>query len=278
MSVLDTLLPAALEKHPTVLLLGSCSEGTRQSLKSLATFARDAGERALIHSSAHPDVILRDARELNTEGARELRSTLTAMPAKWRHRYLVLPYIDRLHDSAAQSLLKLIEEPPSSLRTLLITNRIEVLPPTIVSRSVVLNVPYPTEAVLEEQLAEAGIEEPSWRAHCASGDFEIAREIDLDITKKWSRHVAIVFSGTPPSSEIPLTWAPIFREMEAPTFIGCMNLIVRAAAKRGQKRAWQELGQLAMKAREVAMKGQLNVIFNVTTLIQIYAAMKRSTK
>lgn len=98
-----------------------------------------------IADNACRDLILLDGAEgvITVETVRELRSQLGDTPAGHGFRVVVLAEAQALGDSAANALLKSLEEPrPGNLFVLLVPNR-EILLPTLVSRSFVLTLRWP---------------------------------------------------------------------------------------------------------------------------------------
>ncbi len=85
---------------------------------------------------------------ISVESARELRSDCQKQPIGGPIRLGILWGIERISDEAANSLLKILEEPPTATRFLLFSKNRRVLP-TIRSRCQVWTVP--TEEHIKEQ-------------------------------------------------------------------------------------------------------------------------------
>ena len=97
------------------------------------TFALDLAEIL----EAHPvmDVALFDSPEgLTVEGARDLQSRLSLMPSG-KHRVAIISDASRMNSSAANSLLKTLEEPPEHSVIFLVTENYHGLLPTVASRA-----------------------------------------------------------------------------------------------------------------------------------------------
>jgi len=67
--------------------------------------------------------------------ARELSSEVFYRPREGRHRFFIIDSAERLREEAANSLLKTLEEPPSTSTIILVTSQPDALLPTIRSRS-----------------------------------------------------------------------------------------------------------------------------------------------
>src|SRR4051812_28815948 len=101
----------------------------------------------------------------------------TRTPFESRHRVFVLERADTMNDEAANTLLKTLEEPPSYVVLLLITDRLGQVLPTIASRCQVVRFDATPPAVLAERLEADGVPESTALA-CARlglGDAERAR-------------------------------------------------------------------------------------------------------
>jgi DNA polymerase-3 subunit delta' len=112
----------------------------------------------LIAREMHPDVhIIRPEKpgdKLKIDAVRELQRELVLRPFEGRYRVALIVDAQDTTPSAADALLKTLEEPPPSTRLLLTANAAEALLPTIVSRCQVV----PLRLVPAEQIAAALVE------------------------------------------------------------------------------------------------------------------------
>ena len=85
---------------------------------------------------AHPDlhVLAREGDLIRVEQIDPVVADLSLKPFSASRRVWVIPEVEHLHPAAANKLLKSIEEPPSYVVFLLVTDRLERVLPTIVSR------------------------------------------------------------------------------------------------------------------------------------------------
>lgn len=100
----------------------------------------------------HPDLAVVQAEQigatLKVEQVRELQRSLALTPYQARYRIALLLRFEEAHASAANALLKTLEEPPPQVVLLLTAESAERLPPTIVSRCELLRLrPVPVDAV-----------------------------------------------------------------------------------------------------------------------------------
>ena len=91
----------------------------------------------------HPDLSVVQAEQeggtLKVEQVRELQHTLSLAPYEASYRVALLLRFEEAHPSAANALLKTLEEPPAQVIMILTAESVERLLPTIVSRCEVIH-------------------------------------------------------------------------------------------------------------------------------------------
>lgn len=145
----------------------------------------------------HPDLSVVQADQvggtLKVEQVRELQHSLSLSPYEAPHRVALLLRFEEAHVSAANALLKTLEEPPPQVVLVVTAQDAESLLPTIVSRCEVLRLrPLPLE-VVEQGLQERwGLESKQARllAHLSGGRpgyaLHLAQEkSDLEQRQRW---------------------------------------------------------------------------------------------
>lgn len=106
----------------------------------------------------HPDVIhiAAEGKTIKVEQVRYLRDEFTKTPTEGRHKVFVIHDADRLTTSAANGLLKFIEEPSAQQTAILLSeNKAQILP-TIISRTQVIDLPKLSPAQMHLALTELG--------------------------------------------------------------------------------------------------------------------------
>jgi DNA polymerase-3 subunit delta' len=108
-----------------------------------------------IKSSQYPDLNVIQAEQiggtLKVEQVRELQRTLSLSPYEARYRVAVLQRFEEAHPSAANALLKTLEEPSPQVVIVLTAESAEGLLPTIVSRCEVLRLrPVSNDLIAQE--------------------------------------------------------------------------------------------------------------------------------
>lgn len=91
-----------------------------------------------IDKNIHPDLIILGGENgkngFHAQDIRSLRSAVSVLPNESSHKVFLLQNVQDLTETAANSLLKLLEEPPSHVVFLLTCSNSKSLLPTIVSR------------------------------------------------------------------------------------------------------------------------------------------------
>ena len=95
-----------------------------------------------IEHMTHPDLAIVEAERiggtLKVDQVRELQRSLMLTPYEARYRVAILLRFEEAHPSAANALLKTLEEPPPKVILILTASSVENLLPTVVSRCEVL--------------------------------------------------------------------------------------------------------------------------------------------
>jgi DNA polymerase-3 subunit delta' len=129
-----------------------------------------------IERMQHPDLSIVQAEieggTLKVDQVRELQRSLALTPYEARYRVAILLRFEEAHPSAANALLKTLEEPPPQVVLVVTAESAEALLPTIVSRCEVLRLrPSPVEAVSQGLQARWGLtpEQAGLLAHISGG-------------------------------------------------------------------------------------------------------------
>ncbi len=123
----------------------------------------------------HPDLNIIQAEKeggiLKVEQIRELRKSVLLSPYQSKYRIVLLLRFQEANPSAANALLKILEEPPSKVILLMTANNTEELLPTIVSRCEVLRLRPLATSRVENHLREKGADEEKSKllAHLSAG-------------------------------------------------------------------------------------------------------------
>jgi DNA polymerase-3 subunit delta' len=146
------LLARGIETHKlshAYLLVGPAQVGKRALAKAFTQAILCAADESpcgacrscrLVATDRHPDVYVVNPEKgsIKIEVVRNMQRSVALSPIEGRYRVCIISQFDRATPSAANALLKTLEEPPSTVILILTANGVESLLPTIVSRCQVL--------------------------------------------------------------------------------------------------------------------------------------------
>ena len=96
---------------------------------------------------------------ISKEASREIIKTLSLKPFESSNKVMIIWQPEAMHPSAANGILKILEEPSPNTFFILVTNAADKLMPTIISRTQIVTVPLLTDGELEAFLREVkGVE------------------------------------------------------------------------------------------------------------------------
>ncbi|UGU18044.1 DNA polymerase III subunit delta' [Sinomicrobium kalidii] len=130
--------------------------------------------------------------QIGVDEAQEIVKSLSLKSYEGNYKVMIIWMAEKLNISAANKLLKLIEEPPNKTLFILIARNEEQIMQTILSRCQILHFPPLAETAIREKLVSRGIEENEALkiAHQANGDYNRAMVLadtdNSDLTfEKW---------------------------------------------------------------------------------------------
>jgi len=118
---------------------------------------------ALIDRGAHPDVlylsrerllVTENQKEIGIDDVREVRRRIALRPNSGAHFFVIIDGAEDLSEEAQNSFLKVLEEPPSYARCILITDSPERLLPTVVSRTVPMEFAFVSDTEISAYLSD----------------------------------------------------------------------------------------------------------------------------
>jgi len=142
-------------------------------------------ECARARRGLHPDlsVIEAEGDQIRLDQVEPLIADLALRPFTATRRVWVIPECERLKDEAANKLLKSLEEPPAHVHFLLVTDRLERVKPTIVSRCQVIEFAPLSDAEVAAHLARVhgvGPDDAATLARLARGSVDRAARLAAD--------------------------------------------------------------------------------------------------
>jgi DNA polymerase-3 subunit delta' len=135
--------------------------------------------------STHPDFLTfppdGPLRQITIEQMRLLKERAQFKPLHGARRVFLIDHIDRANDQAANSLLKILEEPPEHLILLLAAENPYDLLPTIRSRTVPFHLAPLGNAEMRSFMAARGLPDAERRMALAAGSPGLAVSMDLEV-------------------------------------------------------------------------------------------------
>jgi DNA polymerase-3 subunit delta' len=97
---------------------------------------------------------------ISREESREIVKTLSLKPFESPYKVMIIWQPEFMHSSAANGILKILEEPAAHTYFILVTNAADKLLPTIISRTQLITVPLLEDSEIEKYLSEKKSVEP----------------------------------------------------------------------------------------------------------------------
>jgi DNA polymerase-3 subunit delta' len=91
---------------------------------------------------------------ISREESREIIKTLSLKPFESQHKVMIIWQPELMHPSAANGILKILEEPAPHTFFILVSNAADRLIPTLISRTQILTVPLLMDEVIEAYLIQ----------------------------------------------------------------------------------------------------------------------------
>ncbi len=98
--------------------------------------------------------------QISREESRSIIKKLSLKPFESKYKVMIIWLPERMHPSAANGILKLLEEPPPFTYFILVSNAAEQLLPTILSRTQIITIPNLQDEDIKAYLNNTGISEP----------------------------------------------------------------------------------------------------------------------
>ena len=186
---------------------------------------------------SHPDFILverlPEKRDLSIEQMRELAKQAAFAPVLSKNKICIVEDADRLTEAAANSFLKLLEEPPAGWLIILLASSEDKLLTTILSRVVKLRFNPFTVADVKKLLLERGVAEDASEVLARISEGSVGTALNLNEQNALEyRQTALSFLEALPL-EFPMNyvtdraWVVKYERAEAMLFVKLLQLLLR---------------------------------------------------
>ncbi|MGY3900931.1 DNA polymerase III subunit delta' [Aeromonas lusitana] len=276
------------------LLLGDPGLGKDQLAERLARLhlcqQPEAGEPCgrchscqLLEKGHHPDLgtISSDSKTIGVEAIREICGRLQTTSQLGRGKVVIIPDAERMTESAANALLKTLEEPAGDSLLLLIASKVSRLLPTILSRCHKHVCQLPTEGETLNWLAEQGHQATQAQVRiCQGAPLRVLRYIEdqQDGARRTLLESFVALSQTPTraasvcsqlaeDSQVRLHWLQLFLCDALKTQAGCghhqlampdLAALSQQLAERHSSEKLLEAEQQLVALKSACQPGQLS--------------------
>jgi DNA polymerase-3 subunit delta' len=165
-----------------------------ESIEAREKWTADKRNEDPLFFSSHPDFVTfapdGPLRQLTIPQMRLLRERAQLKPSRGSHRVFLIDHLERANEQSANSLLKVLEEPPEHLVLIATAENLYDLLPTIRSRSVVLQMSRLSDAEMQEFASTRQLEDAQTRIDLAEGSPGLA--VTLNIQELRSRRALML--------------------------------------------------------------------------------------
>lgn len=134
--------------------------------------------------SSHPDFVTfapdGPLRQITIQQMRLLRERAQLKPLRGSYRVFLIDHLQRANEQSANSLLKVLEEPPDHLVILATAENLYDLLPTIRSRSIVFQMARLSDAEMIDFSRARGLSDAKTRIALAEGSPGVAASLDVE--------------------------------------------------------------------------------------------------
>ena len=186
---------------------------------------------------SHPDFILverlPEKRDLSIEQMRELAKQAAFAPVLSKNKICIVEDADRLTEAAANSFLKLLEEPPAGWLIILLASSEDKLLTTILSRVVKLRFNPLAVADVKQLLLERGVAESESEVLARISEGSVGTALNLNEQNALEyRQTALSFLEAlplvfPMNYVTDRTWVVKYERAEAMLFVKLLQLLLR---------------------------------------------------
>ncbi len=222
------------------------------------------GEDPLLFST-HPDFLTfapeGPLRQLTMQQMRSLRTRAQFKPLNGVHRVFLIDHVERANEQSANSLLKVLEEPPEHLVIIATTENSYDLLPTIRSRSLILQMGRLPDSEVHKFVKARNLPDSDTRVALAEGSPGIAATLDVE---QFRERRALVLTALECAAGItPFSKWVQSSELFASRKSEKLEVYVKIAyaVLEDILRLWQ--GQSAMKNRDIQQR--LNAVSGAIT-------------
>ena len=160
----------------------------REEITQREKWTAEKRNDAPLQFASHPDFVtfapVGPLRQLTIQQMRALKEQAAFQPHHGKWRVFLIDQIDRANEQAANSLLKILEEPPPHLILIATAQNAYDLLPTIRSRAVILNFSPLSNEDMRQFTKARGMSNAELPMALSAGSPGLARGLELEVFKK----------------------------------------------------------------------------------------------
>jgi DNA polymerase-3 subunit delta' len=223
-------------------------------------------------------------RQLSIPQMRVLKERAQYLPSYGKRRVFLIDHIDRSGDQAANSLLKILEEPPEYLILIATAENAYDLLPTIRSRSVMFQFSPLSAVEMRDFAAARGLDDVQRRLALAAGSPGLAVSLDLDVYSK-RREAMLLLLQTAAGVKPFGAWIPVSETIgrskneKLEIYLKLLYDLLRDVLLIGQGRA--EIRNQDLRAELSAVASKLTaerVVHSVRKVDELVALLRRNVQ
>jgi len=184
-----------------------------------------------IANGQHPDIVTvaPTGQSIHVDQVRYLKAEFSKSAVEGNRKLFIINDAEKMTASAANSLLKFIEEPSGNVTALLLTTNKQLMLPTIISRTQVIEFPPLPAKALQQMFEDAGI--PAKQA-------QTLRHLTNSVTQA---QALLVDDWLPQAGEHLWQWFQQVVKGDARSFVAVQTKLVGLAKERDQQSVMLDL-------------------------------------
>ncbi len=233
--------------------------------------------RELLAREQYAPVVYEKSRTIVMDLVQDVYDRLMESSFEGGRRVCVILYADMLNVKTANTMLKILEEPPDGVHFILTTESLSSVLPTITSRSSIIRFRRLTAREVDAYLAGMGVVDSGQRQSAAAvsdGSLKTAKAVAFsDSAERYARSIGMfVTAATGSSGDIvsaasPFQWSRDYREAEE---------IVHGFIRLTRKILEAKLGMKAVDDNSMAPVEQLVEKTSVSALNRLSAGLEKA--
>ena len=227
---------------------------------------------------------------IGVEEVNQLHQKISLKAYEGKSKVCIIWAPELLNISAANKMLKILEEPPAKTYFMMISEKPDQVLPTIYSRSILLSLSKISIPKIKEKLINAGVENASEIANASEGNWAIALELSKNSTLRkkleyvWIKGLRSAFKSIGNKAIVVdlMSWADDVSKLtrdEQKAFLKLGSVLIRSAlvTNYGANKASHYLSLNSFNVKKLAPFVNGKNIINITSLLdETYYQVKRN--